>query len=332
MLLLTPSHDPRIRNRRRRSAWRPSPARQGLVALALVLSLIAVSCSTDSSGDGGGDDPLTIVATTSIWADVAAAVAGDDATVEVLVPRGADPHGYQPSSRDVARLQSADLVIANGLGLEEGLSDVLEAAAAEGVTVVEIAPLLDPLPFVEDGVVGDDPHVWMDPLRVAAGAGVIADSLMAIDPSVPWGDRAEAYAAELAAADDTIVAILDAVPGDRRVMVTNHDAFGYFADRYDFTILGVVIPGGSTLSDPSSAELAALVSDMTDAGVTVIFAETSSPTTLADAVASELGTDVSVVSLVTGSLGAEGSPTATLIGLLSTNAEAIASALSTTSP
>ena len=82
---------------------------------------------------------MTIVATTSIWADVAAAVAGDDATVEVLVPRGADPHGYQPSSRDVARLQSADLVIANGLGLEEGLSDVLDAAAAEGAVVIASA-------------------------------------------------------------------------------------------------------------------------------------------------------------------------------------------------
>jgi zinc/manganese transport system substrate-binding protein len=257
-------------------------------------------------------------------------VAGDDATVEVLVPRGADPHGYQPSSRDVARLQSADLVIANGLGLEEGLSDVLDAAAAEGAVVIEVAPLLDPLPFVEDGVVGDDPHVWMDPSRVAAGAGLIADSLRTIDPSIPWSDRAEAYAAELDTADAEIVAILDAVPDDRRVLVTNHDAFGYFAERYDFTVLGVVIPGGSTLADPSSAELATLITDMSDAGVTVIFTETSAPTALADAVAAELGTDVSVVSLLTGSLGPEGSSTGTLIGMLTTNAEMIASALAAT--
>lgn len=300
--------------------------------VAMVVALLASACSADSSSSDGDGDELTIVATTSIWADVASAVAGDAATVEVLVPRGADPHGYQPSSRDVARLQSADLVIANGLGLEEGLRDVLDAAATEGASVVEVAPLLDPLPFVEDGVVGDDPHVWMDPMRVGAGAGVIADALAAIDPSIPWSDRADAYAAELAATDAEIVAILDAVPDDRRVLVTNHDAFGYFADRYAFTILGVVIPGGSTLADPSSAELATLVSDMSDAGVTVIFTETSAPTTLADAVAAELGADVSVVSLVTGSLGPEGSSSATLIGMLTTNAELIASALAASGP
>jgi zinc/manganese transport system substrate-binding protein len=110
-------------------------------------------------------------------------------------------------------------------------------------------------------------------------------------------------------------------------MVTNHEAFGYFADRYGFEILGVVIPGGSTLAQPSSAELAGLVEVMEQSGTRAIFAETTEPTTLADAVAAELGDDVEVVELFTESLGGPGSGAETLAAMLLTNAGRISEAL-----
>jgi zinc/manganese transport system substrate-binding protein len=131
----------------------------------------------------------------------------------------------------------------------------------------------------------------------------------------------------MSATDQGVEELLSPLPEDRREMVTNHEAFGYFADRYGFEILGVVIPGGSTLAEPSSAELVALVEVMEQSGTRSIFAETTEPTTLADAVAAELGDDVEVVALFTESLGAAGSGAETLSEMLLTNAGRISEAL-----
>ena len=303
-----------------------------LLPVIAVLSLVAAGCTT--SGSSSEDAELDIVVTTSIWADVVSNVVGDDADVETLVPVGADPHAYAPSSQQVASIQTADLVVANGLELEEGLLDVLDAAAEDGATILELGPELDPIPFSfaadhdhedEDGHEGDDPHVWMDPDRVAAAALVIADALIDLDGSVDWVARAEAYAEEVrSAARDMDAALADV---GQRKLVTNHEALGYFADRFDFEVVGVVIPGGSTLADPSSGELAELIEVMEAEGVRVIFGETSSSSALADAVAAELGDEVTVVELYTGSLGEPGSGAETVIGMLSTNAELIAASL-----
>jgi zinc/manganese transport system substrate-binding protein len=168
----------------------------------------------------------------------------------------------------------------------------------------------------------------MDPLRVAEGARMIAAALAEIAPEVDWIARADAYASSLTEADEMIVAVLSGVDEDDRIMVTNHDAFGYFADRYGFEVVGIVIPGGSTLGDPSSRELAELVETMEAEGVTAIFVETTQPSVLAEAVAAELGGDVDVVELYTGSLGEPGSGADTVIGMLTTNADGIAEALS----
>ena len=255
----------------------------------------------------------------------------------MLLPIGADPHDYQASARQVAAIQEADLVIANGLGLEEGLADVLESAAADGANVLTVAPLLDPLPFGaghdDDARTmrprpGDDPHVWLDPLRMAAATRIVAEELSKVDDSVDWTARGNAYADALTTADEEIQATLDVVPPANRKLVTNHDALGYFASRYGFEVVGVVIPGGSTLAEPSSAELTELVSVVEREQVRAIFAETTNPEVLADAVAAEAGGDVIVVELFTGSLGEPGSGADTLIEMLTTNAQRIAQALS----
>ena len=279
---------------------------------------------------------LAVVATTTILGDVVSNVVGGNAEIEVLLPPGADPHDYQISASQAAQLYLVDLVVTNGLGLEEALIDVLAAAEADGVAVVEVASQLDPIRFaleshhddeeVEGG--GLDPHFWTDPLRVARAALLIAEALAAIDSSVDWMSRAEAYAATLTELDAEIQDILAPIPDENRLLITNHDSLGYFADRYGFEVIGAVIPGGATLADPSSAALAALVEEIVEEGVKVIFAETVEPTALAEAVAAEAGAGVGVVTLHTGSLGEPGTGTDNIVGMLRDNAFKIADALS----
>ena len=295
-----------------------------------LLALLIVATASCSEGASTGPDRITVVATTAILGDVAANVVGDAGTVDVLLPRSADPHDYQASSRQVADLISADLVIANGLHLEEGLDDVLKTAESDGTKILWVGELVDPIPFgdSEEGHGDFDPHFWLDPLRVAEAAGFIAAELEEIAPGGGWAARAEAYSAELREADGEIAAVLAAVPTGQRNLVTSHDAFGYFADRYGFEIVGTVIPGGSTMAEPSSAELSDLIGTIEAAGVPAIFTDAAESARLAEALAGELGADVEVVSLHTGTLGEPGSDSGTLIGMLMTNARLIAGALS----
>jgi zinc/manganese transport system substrate-binding protein len=287
---------------------------------ALCLSLGLVACADSSSR---GDDELLVVVTTSILGDIAAEVAGDEGEVEVLIPVGVDAHDFSPSSQQASMLAEAGLVVANGLGLEAGLEDVLASVANDGVRVLELAPLVEPIEF-RDG--GPDPHFWMDPVRVGAAALALA-SVLDEHHSGEWQERAAAFAGVMEATDLQVEDLLSSVPQDHREMVTNHEAFGYFADRYGFEIIGVVIPGGSTLAEPSSAELADLVEVMQQSNTGAIFAETTQPNSLAEAVAAELGNDVEVVELFTESLGGPGSGGETLQEMLVTNAGRISEAL-----
>lgn len=295
------------------------------------LALLIVTTGACSSGAAPDPGRMTVVTTTSILGDVAANVVGDAGTVTVLLPRSADPHDYQASSRQVADIIAADLVIANGLHLEEGLDDVLTTAESDGARILWIGDLIDPIPFGDSRSEGHsdfDPHFWFDPLRVAEAASAIAGELEEMAPGGGWSDRAAAYAAELREADADIIAILAAVPPERRSLVTSHDAFGYFALRYGFEVLGTVIPGGSTMAEPSAAELSELVGIIEAAAVPAIFTDAAESARLADSLARELGGAVEVVRLHTGALGEEGSSAGTLIGMLTTNAILIAEALS----
>lgn len=306
-----------------------------VVAIAGLLTALLTGCATEE----GTDEAVAIVATTTILGDIVQNVVGENASIEVLMPVGVNPHDFQPSSQQVAAIQRADLVVANGLGLEAGLHDVLEAAAADGVRLWEVAPDLDPRPFVEvadaeedhedheDG--SFDPHFWLDPLRVVTAAGLLADHLSEVAPDGDWSAAASEYADELEALHSTSVEQLAVVAGPDRKLVTNHLSLGYFSDLYEFEMIGTVIPGGASLANPSSAELASLVEIIEREEVPAIFTETIEPDVLAQAVAAEVGYDVAVVELYTGSLGEPGTDGDTLIGMLATNVSRIAEALGT---
>lgn len=303
-----------------------------LILLIVVVSLVGAACSPGSVPET--TEGVTIVATTTILGDIAREIVGDKGSVEVLLPIGVDPHDFQPSSSQVVAIYQADLVIANGLGLEGSLMDVLDTASSDGVTVVAVGRLVEPVtldrrePCEEDDERTCDPHVWLDPERDASIARIIGAELVVVDGSVDWLVRADEFAADLARTDEVVAEILSTIPDQGKLLVTNHDSLGYFADRYGFDVIGTVIPGGSTLAEPSSADLAGLIATINETGTTAIFTETSASTALADAIADEVEHEVAVIRLYTGSLGEPGSGADTLIGMLITNARLIADGLS----
>jgi zinc/manganese transport system substrate-binding protein len=172
-----------------------------------------------------------------------------------------------------------------------------------------------------------DPHFWLDPLRVADAARLLADELAEAVPDQDWSVGARAYAAELEQVHAESFEILAVVPAEDRKLVTNHRAFGYFSDRYGFEIIGTVIPGGATVANPSSSELASLVETIEREQVWAIFTETVESDVLARTVAAEVGYEIAIVELHTGSLGEPGTEGDTLIGMLRQNARRIAEAL-----
>jgi zinc/manganese transport system substrate-binding protein len=309
-----------------------------VLAVALVLAGCGGS-NDDTAGDGCAVG--RVVATTTVLGDVVASVVGDRADVDVLMPIGADPHGFEASAAQAAGLREAGLIVANGLDLEEGLTDVIEGAEADGVPVFRATDHVDLLPFGDhdeeghgdgdgDGHEGTmDPHIWTDPARMAAVTGALGAALADLDPGCGNGWRTAAADEQeaLLELDREVEDRLDAVPAEMRKLVTNHHSFGYFADRYGFEMIGVVVPGGSTLAEPSPADLADLVAAVEASGVPAVFAETTQPAVLARAVADELGRGVEVVTLYTGSLGEPGSGAETYEAMMLLDADRIAGAL-----
>jgi zinc/manganese transport system substrate-binding protein len=306
------------------------------VAIAALLATSVAACGSDSSAN---TDKPRVIATTTILGDLVSQVAGDSVEVEVLMPPGADPHEFEASVAQAARIRSASLVVANGLGLEERLEGTLEAAQADGVTVYEVGPEIDPLPMKEESeehseAEGEDhgefdPHFWLDPDRMAMAAGLVATQLAnatGLDPA-PFQERAARYAADAIAAGQEADAILAAVPADQRLLVTNHDALGYFARRFNLTVLGTVIPGGSTLAEPSAADISAIADALAATDVNAVFSENTVSPRLVEAVAAEVGRNIIVVELFTDSLGDPGSGADTYAGLITTDATLVANGL-----
>jgi zinc/manganese transport system substrate-binding protein len=315
-----------------------SMLRGRVVHILATLALVAVTaCSGQQSANE--DRPLVIV-TTSILGDVVSHIAGESIDMQVMIPAGVDPHDFSPSAQQVASISEADLIIANGLDLEEGLEDVLAQAESEGLAVFEVAPEVNPLPNAAHQEVGEtaegehphgafDPHFWQDPERMVTATALIASALIndaGLDPQAT-SEGAASYGLEVERAHLEAETALSIVPPDRRVLVTNHDAFSYFADRYGFEVIGTIVPGGSTLGEPSSGDLAALVRLIVDTGVPAIFVENISSPDLASTLAAETGREIKVVELVSDALGEPGTATGSYIDLILFNARAIAVAL-----
>jgi len=319
-------------------------------------------------------DSPSIVATTSILGNVAEQIATcvadkEDAVsahVTTLMPIGTDSHDFQPSSAQVASMMGADIVIGNGLYLEEGLMSAFEQLEEDGANLWLTAEWIDPIEFAglghddhdhghshddhghshdhdhdhghkDDDDHGhdhhghshgdEDPHFWFDMSRMALVATELGDRLADTTGDAAWAECGAEVAASISSAEEQVMALFAEIDVDKRVIVTDHDAFAYLADRYDFEIAGVVIPGGSTLAEATSQDLARLVADVNDRGIKALIGNVQQQNRLLDAIANESGGTLQVVPIYVESIGEPGSPAADYQGMMIWNAQQIVQAL-----
>jgi zinc/manganese transport system substrate-binding protein len=291
------------------------------IAAALgAIALLAAGCSGGATPDPGA---LSVVVTYPVLGAVVADLVGDRAALTILMGNGVDPHDWSPSAKDIERVEKAGLVVANGLGLEEGLEKPLAEAEKRGVVVFRATDHVTVRQRAAGegggGEAGGDPHFWVDPLAMRDVVLALAPALAGVGIDV--ADRAPALAARLADLDAATRATLAVVPEARRRLVTGHESMGYFADRYGFRLVGAVIPGLTSQGEVSAGELAALRAAIEAQGVAVIFTEIGTPAAVVEAIGRETG--AAVVELPSHTLPADGSY-ATFIGQIAT---AIATAL-----
>ncbi|NEM08588.1 zinc ABC transporter substrate-binding protein AztC [Geodermatophilus normandii] len=294
------------------------------------LAGLLVAAGAVAGCDGTTDDRPLVVVTTDVLGDVVGELVGDQAEVLVLMPRGADPHSFEVSAQEAARMREADLLVANGLGLEEGLAAHVEAARGDGVPVVEAGAAVDPVEWTTEDDAGTDPHFWTDPQQmlavVDALSAEIAEQVDGVDPGRLAADTAS-YRSRVAELDTWMADRFEQVPADRRDLVTNHHVFGYLAERFGFTVIGAVVPSGSTLASPSASDLEELAAAIREAGVRTVFADTAQPDRLVQVLADQAGVDVSVVPLFTESLTEEGGGAETYLQMMRANTEDIVAGL-----
>lgn len=301
-------------------------SRVGRAAAALLTATIAAGVITGCTP--AADDRPSVYVTTNILGDVVSELAGDQLDVVTLMAPGADPHSFELSAQQAAGLRGAEVIVANGLGLEEGLAQHVEAAAADGVPVLEAGDHVEVLEYAEGA--GPDPHFWTDPSQMILVVDALAPTLaeLAGDGGDEVLGAAAAYRENLVALDEQMTSALSKIPAERRALVTNHHVFGYLAQRYEVTLLGAAIPGGTTLAAPSPADLQELVDAIDTAGVRTIFAESSQPDRLVQVLADEADREVDVVELITESLAQPGEPGDTYLDMMRVNTERIAAGLS----
>jgi zinc/manganese transport system substrate-binding protein len=284
--------------------------------------------------------PIKVVATYSILGDLVQNVAGDRVELVTLVGPGSDSHVYEPTPRDNAILAEARLVFENGLMFEGWIDDLYTASgsAARRVVVSErITPLIaaadahhdEEEAHSEEEADGEfDPHMWHDPTNVMLMVEAIRDALIAVDSAnaATYQANAAAYLAQLKQLDAEIEAQVAALPAERRKLVTSHDTFGYYAQRYGFEVIGTAIGTSTEAADPSAGEIATLVDSIKAAGVPAIFAENVSDSNLIDTIAREAGVQLAPA-LYTDALGETGSTGATYLEMMRFNTTTIVTAL-----
>ncbi len=319
------------------------------VVAGVALALLA-GCGGAAREAAGAETPIAnlqpaalegrlprVVATTNLVGDVVQQVAGDRVELTVLLPAGSDPHAFVASPQDMVALANADLVIANGLGLEEALlPTLLELSGVPVVSVNEGVTTLAPAAEAEEAEehadeehehTGVDPHTWQNVQNVAIWAANVGHALGAIDPThaTEYAAAADVYATELQALDAELRAALAAVPPANRKLVTDHDTFAYFADAYDFTVIGSVVGSFSSLASLSARGMARLQEQIGAEGARALFVGNSTNPALAEQVARDVR--LPVVRLFTDSLAAPGNPGDSYIEMMRANVAAIVAAL-----
>jgi ABC-type Zn uptake system ZnuABC Zn-binding protein ZnuA len=287
-----------------------------LPALLAAAGLMLAGCSAPGHGGGGAAGTLKVVTTTTQVADFTRNVVGDAAGVSVtqLIRPNQSAHSYDPSVADLTALGAADVLVINGVGLEGWLDDAISASGFDGVTITA-ATGIDVLGGTEKS---GNPHIWTDVSNAETMVRTIADGLSAasVGKAADFAANAAVYTGRLAELDAWIRTNIDAVPAAQRLLVSNHDAFGYFTAAYGITYVGSIIPSFDDNAEPSAAAIDKLVAAIRATGVKAVFSEASISPKAADTIAREAGVRVysGADALYSDSLGARGSDGATYIG------------------
>jgi len=299
--------------------WLRLDISRAIVAAVLGATFVAGCSAAGSggtpSGPPGDADAIEVVTSTTVLADLVRQVGGSHVNVASLVPPGGEVHTFDPTPADIARVADADLVVMNGLGLDDWIADLAKASGSEA-QVLRLGV----------GIAGatDNPHLWMDVRNGIRYAVRIGDELSGIDAAnaTNYGDQARAYTERLTELDGWAREQLAAIPAERRKVVSFHDALPSFAEAYGLDIVGTVVdaPG----QDPSAGEIAGLIDEIRASGATALFGEAQFNPDLARTIAEEAGIEV-VTDLYTDSLG--DAPADTYEGMIRSDVEKVVEAL-----
>jgi ABC-type Zn uptake system ZnuABC Zn-binding protein ZnuA/ABC-type Mn2+/Zn2+ transport system permease subunit len=308
----------------------PGIPRGTAIATALIaLPLLATGCTSSSAG--GDPGKLDVVATTTQLGDFVRNVGAGAVEVDQILQPNTDPHDYEPRPSDVEGAAGAELVFASGDELDAWVDQVVSDSGSDAEVVDLGAKVPIRLPGESSGEEASeyDPHWWHDPRNAEAAVRQIERALAAADPShrAAFERNADAYLSELKALDRGIAGCIDSVPAPRRKLVTDHDAFGYFANRYGIEVVGAVIPSQTTQAQASAKDLSELARTIEAEDVEAVFPESSLSPKVAETIARQTGASADNT-LYGDTLGPEGSSGETYLGMEEANADAVVRGLS----
>lgn len=297
-----------------------------LVPVLIMGCILLAACGGSSSTASNSD--LEVIASTTFLTDFAKNVAGDRLQVDSLLSPGADPHEYQAVPSDVRKIVESTAVIVNGLDYDQFIQPLLDNAGGARLVIIASDGLEARQMKEETGEMVTDPHMWMAPTRAIKYVENIRDGLTKADPDGAdvYEANADAYISQLKELDTWITQQVIQIPQERRLLVTNHDSLGYFAEQYGFTIIGTVVPGISSEAAPSARQMAALIDEIKSTRALAIFLNTSDNPDLADQVAKETRITV-VADLYIETLSTSDGPAATYIDMMRYNVTQIVDAL-----
>ncbi len=301
-----------------------------LQALITVMSLMIFITSCQSPPTNTADNRLKIVATNSLIADVVSQIGGEKISLEVLLPLGTDPHTFSPTPQDAVKISNANIIFANGVGLEEFLRPLIENIGGP-LKLVEISKGINFRTMADqessNKSLVNDPHTWMDPNNVIVWVDNIVNALSEQDPknSDYYFENGQSYKAKLKELDDWIRSEVSTLPEKDRKLITDHMVFGYFADRYGFTQVGAIIPGFSSLAEPSAQDIVQIENSIRSMAVKAIFINSGANQSIAQRISEDTGTRL--VSLYMHSLSDKGSQAGNYIDFIRFNVTSIINAL-----
>jgi ABC-type Zn uptake system ZnuABC Zn-binding protein ZnuA len=300
---------------------------------ALILLLMVLTGCGRAPSKPTDNSTLQGIATESFLADIARNISGERIVFSSLIPPGMDPHAFEPVPSDIVNVSQSVILVQNGAGLETWLMPILENASGERLIVEASRGLTgrDPSP-AESNLVekpgGLDPHFWLDPNLVVTYVENIREGLIQVDPAgaYEYNTRADGYIAELVVLDSWIKTRVEEIPAEERLLVTNHETLGYFADHYGFTVIGTIIPATTSGITPGARELAELEDRILATGVKAIFVETEGNIDLASQIGRDTGVRV-ITGLFTHSLSGPDGPAPTYIDMMKHNVNLIVNSL-----